>query len=155
MKKKWERYSHKTQICGCVNHITHIMLWTTINNNNWLIGFNFSIFVKIIIFSLLIYVRVMVRGIFIACHNEAREKLIHIVKCAFSWNCVCREPLIHQGCSRSNEEMHHRRGEKYIGGDSLIRGLQERQNDAIIDFRFGGADCSTYNKDPMIILLNR
>ena len=97
----------------------------------------------------------MVRGVIIAHHNEACDKLIHIVKRVFSWNCVCREPLISQGCIRSNEEMHHRREEKYIGGDTLIKGLQERQNDAIIDFRFGGADCSTYNKDPMIILLNR
>ena len=97
----------------------------------------------------------MVRGIVIARHNEAREKLIHIVKCAFSWNWVCREPLIHQGCSRSNEEIHHRRGKKYIGGDALIRGLQEPQNDAIIDVRFGGAEWATYNKDPMRILLNR
>ena len=97
----------------------------------------------------------MVRGIVIARHNEAREKLIHIVKCAFSWNCVCREPLIHQGCSRSNKEMHHRRGENYIGVDTLIKGLQERQNDAIIDVRFEVADCATYNKDPTSSLINR
>ena len=73
-----------------------------------------------------------------AHHNEVCDDLIQITKCAFEHNCVHRKPLIYQGHSISNNKVHHGRGEKYTIGNVLIRGVWERQTDAIIDIRFFG-----------------
>ena len=35
--------------------------------------------------------------IIIACHNEVRDNIIHLLKQAFSPNCILSKPLIHLG----------------------------------------------------------
>ena len=54
-------------------------------------------------------------------HNEVHDNPTQLMKRYFSPNCICGEPLTHQDHSRSNEEVHHRKGEKDTGGDVLIR----------------------------------
>ena len=41
-------------------------------------------------------------GIVVIRHNYICDDIIHISRQAFSPNCICGEPLIHQGCSRSD-----------------------------------------------------
>ena len=40
-------------------------------------------------------------------------------------------------------------------GDVLIRGLWDRQTDAIIDVKIGNADADTYRFEAMVMLLDR
>ena len=82
-----------------------------------------------------------------------RDKLIRLAKCTFQQNCIRGKPLIHQVCSIYNEEVRHRRGEKYTRGNVLIMGLWERHNGAIIDIIFGDPDYDSYKKEPMVSLI--
>ena len=94
-------------------------------------------------------------GLFIAHHNDVNGKLIHLANCDFSLNWIYVTPIINQGRSRSNEEVHQDREENYNRGDFIIRGLWELQTNTIVDVIFGDANCVTYNKEPIISLLAR
>ena len=65
------------------------------------------------------------------------------------------KPLIHQGRTRSELEI--RQGsykQKDTRGDVMIRGLWDRQFNAIIDVKLVDADADTYKYDPITSLLN-
>ena len=100
-----------------------------------------------------LYVRHALRlrngGLVIAHHNEVHGKLLYLSWQPLPSHCVCGKHLIHQGCSRSEEEVNQGRGGLKTRGDVPIRGLWERQNDSIIDVKFGDADVHTYRNDPM------
>ena len=83
-----------------------------------------------------------------------RDDIIHLAKHTFQQNYVRGKPLTHQGRSRSNNKVRHRRGENENKGNFIIRRIWEHQNDAIIEVRFGDTDCDPYNKDPMVRLID-
>ena len=91
----------------------------------------------------------------IACKNEVCDKIIHLAKRTFQQNCIQCKPLIHQGHRRSNNVVRHGRREKYSRGYVLIRGIWERQTDAIIKIRFGDPNCDSYKKEPMGSLIDQ
>ena len=83
-------------------------------------------------------------GLGIARHNEICDDIIHLSKQVFSPNCMSREPLIHLGCSRSEEEVCHGGSIPETRGDMSIRGLWEIHIEAIIDVSFGDAYMETW-----------
>ena len=84
-------------------------------------------------------------GLVIARHNKIREKLLYLYRCAFTSAYVCVEPLMHQGRTRSELEI-CQGSDKHqdTRGDVMIRGLWDRQVDAIIDFKISNADVDMY-----------
>ena len=95
-------------------------------------------------------------GLIIACHNKIRDKLFYLSQRAFTSASVCVKPLMHQGRTRTKLEI--RQGSdkhKDMRADVMIRGLWDRQIDAIIDIKIGDADADTYNHEPMTSLLAR
>ena len=63
---------------------------------------------------------------------------------------------MHQGRTRSKQEI--REGsdkDKETWGDVMVRGLWDRQVDAIIDVKIGDADADSYKYEPMTALLAR
>ena len=46
-------------------------------------------------------------GQVIMCHNEISDELIYLLRHAFTSACVRAKPLIHQGRTRSEQEIHH------------------------------------------------
>ena len=84
-------------------------------------------------------------GLVIERHNEIREKLLYLDRRAFTSESLRAKPLIHQGRTRSEQEM--RQGgdnHKDTIGDVVIRGLWDRQFNAIIDVKLGDADANMY-----------
>ena len=66
------------------------------------------------------------------------------------------KPIIYQGRTRSKLEI--RQGsDKHntTRGDVMIRGLWDRQVDAIIDIKLGDVDVDTYKYEPMTSILVR
>ena len=47
------------------------------------------------------------RKLIIVHHNEVHDELLYLAQQDFPSNCVCCKPLIHQGRSRSEEEVRH------------------------------------------------
>ena len=98
----------------------------------------------------------IIGGLVIACHKKIREELLYLYRRTFTSAYVRAEPLIHQGCTRSEQEI--RQGsdkDKYTWGDLMIRGLWDRQVGAIIDIKLGDTDADTYKYEPMTALLSR
>ena len=62
-------------------------------------------------------------GLVISRYNKKRDKITHLSRQAFSHKCVHSKPLIHQGRSRSERGVRHRRRIPETQGDVLIRGL--------------------------------
>ena len=78
-------------------------------------------------------------------HKEIRDKILYLSQHAFTSASVCAKPLIHQGCTRSEQEI--RQGsdkDKEMRGDVMIRGLLDRHVEAIIDVKLGDADADSY-----------
>ena len=95
-------------------------------------------------------------GLVIARHNKIRDELFYISRRDFTSAYVCAKPLIHQGRTRSEQEI-CLGSDKYkdTRGDVIIQGLWGCQFDAIIDVKLGDADADMYKYEPMISLLAR
>ena len=89
------------------------------------------------------------RGLVIARQNETCDKIIHLVRKAFSPHCVCKEPLIHLGHSRSEDEVRHGGTLTETWDGVSIRGLREIHTEVIIGVKFGYADTETWNTEGM------
>ena len=79
------------------------------------------------------------------CHNEIRDELLYLSRRAFTSESLRAKPLIHQGRTISEQEI--RQGSdnhKDTIGDVVIRGLWDRQFNAIIDVKLGDADANMY-----------
>ena len=97
-----------------------------------------------------------VGGLFIARHNTICDELLYLSQRANASASVRSEPLLNQGCTRSKKEI--RQGsDKYkeTRGDVMVRGLWDRQVDAIIDVKIGDADSDMYKYEPTTALLTR
>ena len=84
-------------------------------------------------------------GLVIACHNRIRYELLYLSRRDFTLSYVRAKALIHQGRTRSKLEI--RQGidkHKDTRGDVIMRGLWNRQVDAIIDVKLGDADADRY-----------
>ena len=95
-------------------------------------------------------------GLFIAHHNEIRDRILHLSLRAFNSAYVHAKPLIHQGRTRSKQEM--RQGsDKYKENqeDVMFQGLWYCQVNDIIDVKLGDADMYSYKYGPMAPLLAR
>ena len=86
-------------------------------------------------------------GLIIACHNEIYDKIIHLYRQEFSPNSVHREPLIHLGHRRYEEELHHRGSVPETWGYLSIQELWEIQMEASIDVSFGYADADNWKPE--------
>ena len=92
----------------------------------------------------------------IAYHNEICEKLLYISRRAFTSASICAEPIIHKGCTRSDQEICQGIDkDKETRGDVMIQGLWDCQVEAIIDVKLSGADADSYKYEPMAALLAR
>ena len=99
--------------------------------------------------------RIIVRLV-IARHNKISDKLLYLSRRSFNSESVLSEPLIHQGCTRSEQDI--RQGNdnhQDTRWDMMVRGLWYRQVDAIIDVKLVDADTYTYKYKPMTSLLSR
>ena len=65
-------------------------------------------------------------GLIMPCHNKVRDNILYLAWQAFPYNCIHGEPLIHQGCFRSEEELCHGRGGLETRGDIIIQELIHR-----------------------------
>ena len=100
--------------------------------------------------------RCRIGGLFVAHHNKICDELLYLSQRAFTSASVHAEPLIHQGGTRSEQEIRQDSDKhKDMRGDVMIRGLWDRQFDAIIDVKLVDADANTYKYDPMKSLLAR
>ena len=60
-------------------------------------------------------------GLVVVCHNKIRDKILYLSGRAFTSASVCTEPLIHQGCTGSEQEI--RQGsdkDKKMRGDVMV-----------------------------------
>ena len=95
-------------------------------------------------------------GLFIARHNEIRDKLLYLSLRDFTSTSLCAKPLINKGHTGSEQEI--RQGsDKYkeTWGDVMVRGLWDYQVGAIIDVKLGDFDSDSYKYEPMAALLSR
>ena len=93
-------------------------------------------------------------GLVIECHNKIGDKLLYLSRCAFTSASVRVKPLIHQGRTRSEQEIRQVSDKhKDTSGDVMIRGLWYIQVDAIIDVKLEDADADRYRYKPMTSLL--
>ena len=95
-------------------------------------------------------------GLFITRHNKIRDGLHYISRHAFTLESERGKPLIHQGNTRSEQEI--RQGgdkEKETRGDVMVRVLWDCKVDTIIDVKLGDADADTYQYEPITALLAR
>ena len=89
------------------------------------------------------------RDFYIAYHRKCCCKFLQFAVQAFSYTCICSEPIIHLGRSISEEESCQVRGGLEIIVDVLIRSLWEIQTESSINIRFVYADADTYKYEPM------
>ena len=91
----------------------------------------------------------------IECHNNVCVKSLYLTWRVFTSALVRAEPLIHQGCTRSEWEI-LQGSDKYkeTCGDVIIQILWDKQAEATIDFKRGAADVDYYKYDPMAALLD-
>ena len=95
-------------------------------------------------------------GLVIARHNKILDELIYLYQCSFTSSYVRAEPLLHQGRTKSEQEIFQGSDEdKETWGDVMVLGLWDRQVEAIINFKLGDADMDTYQYEPMTALLSR
>ena len=77
-------------------------------------------------------------GLVIACHNKICDELFYLSRHAFTSEYVCTKPLIHQGHTRSEQEICQGSDEdKEMGGNVMVQGLWDYQVDTIIDVKLG------------------
>ena len=63
-------------------------------------------------------------GLVIACHNEIWDELLYLSRHAFTSSSLHAEPLIHQGRTRSDQEIRQGSGKhKDTSEDAMIQGL--------------------------------
>ena len=93
-------------------------------------------------------------GLVITRQNKIHDNIIHLAKQAFSPNCEHGKTLIHQGRSRSEEEVRHIGSVPKTRGDVSIWGLLESMMEAIIDVRFGDDDAYSWKPVRMDKLLS-
>ena len=80
-------------------------------------------------------------GLVIAHHYKIRDELLYLSRRSFTSAYVLAEPLIHQGCTRSEQEIRQGSDEdKETRGDVMIQGLWYFQVDVIIDIKLGDVD---------------
>ena len=90
----------------------------------------------------------------VARHNKISDENLYLVRRAFTPASVCVGPLIHQGRTRSEKDTRQGSGkEKETREDVMIRGLWDRQTEAIIDVKIGDTDLDSYKYEPMTALL--
>ena len=95
-------------------------------------------------------------GLVIVRHNKIRDKILYLSRRAFTPAPVCTKPLIHQGRTRSNQEI--RQGSEKnqdTQGDVMVCSLWDHQVNTIIDVKLRYADADTYKYEPMTSLLAR
>ena len=95
-------------------------------------------------------------GLVIARHNEICDKILYLSQHDFTSSSVRAEPLIHQGRTRSEQDI--RQGSdnhRDTRGGVMIQSLSNHQVDSIIDVKLEDADADTYKYDPMTLLLAR
>ena len=95
-------------------------------------------------------------GLVIARHKKIRDEILYLSRRAFTSAYVHDEPLIHQGHTRSEQEICQGSDkDKETRGDLMILGLWDHQVDAIIDVNIGESDADTYKYDPMTALISK
>ena len=98
----------------------------------------------------------IIGGLVIVHHNEIRDKILYLSRRAFTLASVCVKPLIHQGRTRSEQEIHQGSDKhKDTRGEMMIRGLWDLQVYAIIKVKIGDTDADKYKYEPMKSLLTR
>ena len=89
-------------------------------------------------------------------HNEIRDELLYLIRCAFTSSSVSAEPLIRQGRTRSDQEIFQgNEKNKETQGGVMVLFLWDRQVDAMTDVNLGDADADSYKNEPMTALLAR
>ena len=95
-------------------------------------------------------------GLIIACQKKICDKLLDPYRHDFNSESVYAEPLIHQGRTRSEQDICQGSDKnKDTRGGMMIRGLWDCQVDAIIDVKLGDAEADTYKYEPMTSILTR
>ena len=95
-------------------------------------------------------------SLFIARHKKIRDELLYLSRRAFTSASVRAEPLIHQGRTRSEQEICEGSDkDKETQGAVIVQGLWYRQVDAIIDVKLGDAVTDTYKYETITALLAR
>ena len=95
-------------------------------------------------------------GLVITRHNKIRDKLFYLYQRAFTSSYVRAEPLIHQFCTRSEQEICQGSDkDKETRGDVMIQVLWGSQVDAIIYVKLSEADAYAYKYEPITALLAR
>ena len=95
-------------------------------------------------------------GLFIACHNKIRGKLLYLSRHFFNSAYARSKLLIHQGHTRSEQEMCQGSDkDKETRWDVIVQFLWDIQVNTIIDVKLGDADADTYNYNPMASLMTR
>ena len=93
-------------------------------------------------------------GLFIARYNKIRDKILYLSQRAFTSASVCAEPLIHQGRTRSEQEIcQGSNKDKETWWDVMVQCLWYPQVDSVIDVKLGDADADSYKYEPMEALL--
>ena len=95
-------------------------------------------------------------SLFIARHKKIRDELLYLSRRAFTSASVRAEPLIHQGRTRSEQEICEGSDkDKETQGAVIVQGLWYRQVDAIIEVKLGDAVTDTYKYETITALLAR
>ena len=84
-------------------------------------------------------------GLLIARHNKIIDEILYLALRAFTPTSVHSNPLIYQGRTRSEKDIHQgSEKDKETWGDVMIRGLWDRQVEDIIDVKLGDTDANSY-----------
>ena len=95
-------------------------------------------------------------GLVVSRHNKIRDEILYLYRCALTSASISAEPLIHQGRTRSEQEICQDSDKhKETKGDVVIGGIWDRQVKAIIDVKLGDADADMDKYKPMKSLLAR
>ena len=95
-------------------------------------------------------------GLVIARNKKILDELLYLSQHAFTPASVRAEPLIHQGRTRSEQEI--RQGndkDKEMWGGVMIQVFWDRQVEAIIDIKLGDTAADSYKYEPMAALLDQ
>ena len=95
-------------------------------------------------------------GLVIVRHNKICDELLYLSQCTFTSEYERSKPLIHQGRTRSKQEICQGSDkDKETQGDVMIQGLWYCKVDTIIDIKLWDADVDMYKYEPMTALLAR
>ena len=90
----------------------------------------------------------------IVCHKKICDKIPYLSRQAFTPASIHVEPLIHQGCTKSEKNIYQGSDkDKTMWGDVMILGLWGRQVKAIIYVKLGHTDTDYYKYEPISALL--